>query len=454
MRALRRASRSPTRATTRSWSRRSPASPTGARTTPACWCCVRHARRSGAAHRRGRWHGTIVDAPRGDGGFGYDPHFLDDDDRPHRRRASARAQERAVASRQGDARADRPPATEPARRAWLLHRRDALAAVETSARAPRFAALPPLALYVHIPWCVRKCPYCDFNSHEARGDVPEDAYVDALIADLETRCRRSGAARSSSVFIGGGTPSLFSPEAIDRLLAGDPRARCRSRRTPRSRWRRIRARSSARSSRASARRASTGCRSACRASTRAPARARPRPRRRRGAARRRGGARDLRQREPRPHVRAAASRRSTRPSADLAAALAFAPPHLSFYHLTLEPNTLFHRHPPPLPDDDTAADIEDAVEATLGARRLRALRDLRLRAAPATSAATTSTTGASATTSASAPARIRSCRSPTAILRQMRWKQPRALPRARAARRAAAGRDAGDARATSASSSC
>jgi coproporphyrinogen III oxidase-like Fe-S oxidoreductase len=86
--------------------------------------------------------------------------------------------------------------------------------------APRFAALPPLSLYVHIPWCIRKCPYCDFNSHEARGDFPEDAYVDALLADLEFSLPSVWGRRVGTVFFGGGTPSLFSAASIDRLLAG------------------------------------------------------------------------------------------------------------------------------------------------------------------------------------------------------------------------------------------
>src|SRR5438445_9538903 len=83
----------------------------------------------------------------------------------------------------------------------------------------RLEVLPPLALYVHIPWCIRKCPYCDFNSHQANGDVPEPAYVDALVADLEFALPSVWGRRISSVFIGGGTPSLFSASAIDRLLA-------------------------------------------------------------------------------------------------------------------------------------------------------------------------------------------------------------------------------------------
>jgi putative oxygen-independent coproporphyrinogen III oxidase len=82
-----------------------------------------------------------------------------------------------------------------------------------------FTALPPLSLYVHLPWCVRKCPYCDFNSHEAKDDVPEQAYVDALIADLEQELPTVWGRPVETVFIGGGTPSLFSPEALDRLLS-------------------------------------------------------------------------------------------------------------------------------------------------------------------------------------------------------------------------------------------
>ena len=83
-----------------------------------------------------------------------------------------------------------------------------------------FASLPPLSLYVHIPWCVRKCPYCDFNSHEARAKIPEQEYIDALLRDLEQDLPRVWGRIVHTIFIGGGTPSLFSPEAIDRLLSG------------------------------------------------------------------------------------------------------------------------------------------------------------------------------------------------------------------------------------------
>jgi putative oxygen-independent coproporphyrinogen III oxidase len=82
-----------------------------------------------------------------------------------------------------------------------------------------FTATPPLSLYVHIPWCIRKCPYCDFNSHEARGDIPEDRYIKALIADLEQDLPAVWGRTVESLFIGGGTPSLFSVHGIERLLS-------------------------------------------------------------------------------------------------------------------------------------------------------------------------------------------------------------------------------------------
>src|SRR5574341_2266322 len=85
----------------------------------------------------------------------------------------------------------------------------------------QLTSLPPLALYVHLPWCLKKCPYCDFNSHEWRagGEPPEAQYLDALRADLEAALPLVWGRRVVSVFIGGGTPSLFSPEAVERLIA-------------------------------------------------------------------------------------------------------------------------------------------------------------------------------------------------------------------------------------------
>ena len=83
-----------------------------------------------------------------------------------------------------------------------------------------FDALPELSLYVHLPWCVRKCPYCDFNSHEAQGDLAQAEYVQALLLDLESELPQVWGRPIISVFIGGGTPSLFAPQAIADLLSG------------------------------------------------------------------------------------------------------------------------------------------------------------------------------------------------------------------------------------------
>ncbi|MEY4138631.1 MAG: hypothetical protein RLZZ371_813, partial [Pseudomonadota bacterium] len=85
----------------------------------------------------------------------------------------------------------------------------------------QLGSLPPLSLYVHLPWCLKKCPYCDFNSHEMRAtDLPEQRYIDALMADLEAALPLIWGRSVQTVFMGGGTPSLFSPQAIDQLLAG------------------------------------------------------------------------------------------------------------------------------------------------------------------------------------------------------------------------------------------
>jgi oxygen-independent coproporphyrinogen-3 oxidase len=231
----------------------------------------------------------------------------------------------------------------------------------------QLGVLPPLSVYVHLPWCLRKCPYCDFNSHESKGDLPEARYLDALRADLEAALPLVWGRPVHSVFIGGGTPSLFSPEGIDRLLA-DLRAHLPL--TPglevtleanpgtfeRERFRAFRA--------AGVTRLSIGVQSFDDA-----------------ALRRIGRVHDAAQ--ARAAVEEAAEAFETfnldlmyaLPGQDLAAlgrdldaALAFAPPHLSVYHLTLEPNTQFARRPPVLPDDDTASTMLDAiVERTAGA---------------------------------------------------------------------------------------
>jgi putative oxygen-independent coproporphyrinogen III oxidase len=247
----------------------------------------------------------------------------------------------------------------------------AIARVATAGLAgPRFAALPPLALYVHLPWCLKKCPYCDFNSHEAKGGVPDAAYVDALTADLESALPSIWGRRIVSVFVGGGTPSLFSAAAVDRLLAAirarvpvAPDAEITLEANPgtfeREKFAGYRA--------AGVTRLSLGIQSFEQRQLAALGRVHDADEARRAA----DAALsifgdvnfDLMYALPRQRVADA--------EADVAAALAFAPPHLSFYHLTLEPNTLFHRHPPALPDDETAADIEDAVHARLDAAGYR-----------------------------------------------------------------------------------
>jgi putative oxygen-independent coproporphyrinogen III oxidase len=229
---------------------------------------------------------------------------------------------------------------------------------------PRFAALPPLALYVHVPWCIRKCPYCDFNSHEAKGEIPESAYVDALTADLEFALPSIWGRRVFSIFIGGGTPSLFSAPAIDRLLAAirariplAPDAEITLEANPgtfeREKFAGFRA--------AGINRLSLGIQSFDPTHLRALGRVHDDKEARAAADAALaifGNVNfDLMYALPRQILAQA--------QADVAAALAFAPPHLSFYQLTLEPNTLFHRRPPPLPDDDAAADIEDAVHSML-----------------------------------------------------------------------------------------
>jgi putative oxygen-independent coproporphyrinogen III oxidase len=231
---------------------------------------------------------------------------------------------------------------------------------------PRFAALPPLALYVHIPWCLKKCPYCDFNSHEIRGDPEPERYVAALLADLEFALPSIWGRKVVSVFIGGGTPSVFPAAAIDTLVAGIrarvpllPDAEVTLEANPgtfeRERFAGFRA--------AGVNRLSLGIQSFDDAQLAALGRVHDALEAQRAAEAAMAifGNVNLDLMYALPGQTEAAAR------TDLATALQFAPPHLSFYHLTLEPNTLFHRHPPALPDDDAAADIEDAVHGALAA---------------------------------------------------------------------------------------
>ncbi len=235
---------------------------------------------------------------------------------------------------------------------------------------PRFSALPPLALYVHIPWCVRKCPYCDFNSHEARETPPVDAYVDALVADLEAALPSIWGRKVVTIFIGGGTPSLFPAAAIDRLLGSlrarlplMPDAEVTLEANPGTFEREKFADFFA----AGVNRLSLGVQSFDATHLKALGRVHDADEARRAAeaALMIFGSVNL------DLMFALPEQTLEQALADAAAALSFGTPHLSCYQLTLEPNTLFHRHPPPLPDDDLAATMQDEIAARIEAAGLR-----------------------------------------------------------------------------------
>ena len=231
---------------------------------------------------------------------------------------------------------------------------------------PQFRALPPLALYVHVPWCIRKCPYCDFNSHEARGDVPQEEYIGALMADLEFSLPSVWGRKVGSIFIGGGTPSLFSDASIDTLLAGIrarlpllPDAEITLEANPgtfeRARFAGYYA--------AGVNRLSLGVQSFDVAKLAALGRVHNVDEARRAAE----AAMMIFGNVNLDLMFALPQQTFAELDNDIATALAFNTPHLSFYQLTLEPNTLFHRYPPALPDDDTAADMQQHVEERLAA---------------------------------------------------------------------------------------
>ena len=228
-----------------------------------------------------------------------------------------------------------------------------------------FATLPPLGLYIHLPWCLKKCPYCDFNSHAwSGGALPADLetrYVSALVADLEASLPFVWGRRVSSVFVGGGTPSLFSPDAIDRLLAA-VRARLPLEAAceitleanpgtfERDRFRAFRA--------AGVTRLSIGVQSFDDARLAALGRVHD-------AAQAIAAVEEARRAFDTFNVDlmfALPGQTLDALEADLDQALALAPPHLSLYHLTIEPNTLFASRPPAgLPDHDLAAAMLDRV---------------------------------------------------------------------------------------------
>ena len=237
--------------------------------------------------------------------------------------------------------------------------------IGTTPSAPHFTVLPPLALYIHIPWCMKKCPYCDFNSHEQRQILPEARYVEALMTDLETALPLIWGRRFSSIFFGGGTPSLFSPSSIDAILSGvrarmpvPPGIEVTLEANPGT----FEAQKFADFKSAGINRLSIGIQSFNAEHLRALGRVHDDGEAHRaveiGLATIGNINLDL--------MYALPGQTLPQVEADLRAALAYAPPHLSAYHLTLEPNTLFAKHPPALPDDDSAAEMQDAIEAVLG----------------------------------------------------------------------------------------
>jgi len=229
----------------------------------------------------------------------------------------------------------------------------------------QFTALPPLSLYVHFPWCVRKCPYCDFNSHERRTEIPEAAYVDALLADLESDLPRVWGRPVRSIFLGGGTPSLFSPEAIETFLSGvrarlplAPDAEVTLEANPGTveieRFRGYRA--------AGVNRLSIGIQSFNPTHLQVLGRIHGRDEALNAAQAARDAGFDnfnldlmfgLPQQTPEEAL------------SDVRTAIALQPTHLSLYQLTLEPNTLFHAQPPPLPDEDVIAAMQDCLQAEM-----------------------------------------------------------------------------------------
>ena len=233
------------------------------------------------------------------------------------------------------------------------------------------AALPPLALYIHVPWCLRKCPYCDFNSHEFAGELPQQRYIDALLADLDAALPQVWGRRVVSVFIGGSTPSLLEPAAVERLLGAvrarlplEPGCEVTLEANPgsfeRERFRGFRD--------AGVTRLSVGVQSFDDAMLAAL-----------------GRVHDARQaRAALDEARAAfetfnidlmyalPGQDEAALAADLEAALSYRPPHLSIYHLTIEPNTRFALQPPKsLPDDDSAARMLDLIVERTGAAGLQ-----------------------------------------------------------------------------------
>lgn len=227
-------------------------------------------------------------------------------------------------------------------------------------------APPPLAVYVHLPWCVRKCPYCDFNSHAQRGEIPEQRYLQALTRDLEQCLPQVWGREVGSIFIGGGTPSLFSGAAIEQLLVTlrtllrvSPLAEITLEANPGTfeaeRFKAYRD--------AGVNRISLGIQSFNPTHLRALGRIHDADEARAAAT----AATALFEEVNLDLMYALPEQTLQQVKLDLDTALALGATHISAYHLTLEPNTPFAAAPPPLPDDDAAADMQLLVEDTLAA---------------------------------------------------------------------------------------
>lgn len=221
-------------------------------------------------------------------------------------------------------------------------------------------SLPPLSLYVHVPWCVRKCPYCDFNSHELRGDLPENDYLEALRADLEQALPLIWGRQIVSVFIGGGTPSLLSEKAVDKMLAMFraylnlwPETEITIEANPgtveASRFQAYAA--------SGVNRVSLGIQSFNDAALKALGRIHD--------ARQAKAAIDMAQNAfsnvNLDVMYALPEQTLAQCQNDLETALSFQTQHLSLYHLTMEPNTVFAKYPPSVPDDDSSAQMQDLI---------------------------------------------------------------------------------------------
>ncbi|MYM26726.1 oxygen-independent coproporphyrinogen III oxidase-like protein [Duganella sp. CY15W] len=228
--------------------------------------------------------------------------------------------------------------------------------------ALNLTALPPLSLYIHFPWCVRKCPYCDFNSHEAKdgGAFPEQEYLDAVRADLEQALPLIWGRKIYTIFIGGGTPSLMSAAGLDRLLSDvrtllplDSDCEITMEANPGTfeaeKFKSYRA--------SGVNRLSIGIQSFNERHLKALGRIHDDNEAKRAVeiafANFDNFNLDL--------MYALPSQTLEEARQDVETAMAFNPPHLSLYHLTMEPNTLFAKYPPTLPDDDASADMQDMI---------------------------------------------------------------------------------------------